>query len=141
MAIKNIGERLFVGLNAFLYRISGGKVLGKIQGAPVLLLTTIGRKTGKARTSPLLYLRDGERYLIVGSHAGAQADPAWVHNLRAKPEAEIEIGKETIPVRAVELSAAESAPLWPRLDAMYAGYADYRTKTDRTFPVFALTRR
>ncbi|WP_194814006.1 nitroreductase family deazaflavin-dependent oxidoreductase [Nocardia sp. XZ_19_385] len=141
MAIKNTVERLFVGLNALVYRVSGGKVLGKIQGAPVLLLTTVGRKTGKSRTSPLLYLRDGERYVIVGSHAGHESDPAWVYNLRAKPEAEIEIGKEKIPVAAVELLAAESAALWPRLDAMYAGYADYRTKTDRTFPVFALTRR
>ncbi|MFC9895878.1 nitroreductase family deazaflavin-dependent oxidoreductase [Nocardia sp. NPDC127579] len=141
MSIKNLGERLFVGLNAFLYRRSGGKVLGKIQGAPVLLLTTVGRKTGKSRTSPLLYLQDGDRYVVVGSHAGAAADPAWVHNLRARAEAEIEVGARTIAVQGVELPADESAALWPRLDAMYAGYADYRGKTDRAFPVFALTPR
>ncbi|MEU8899750.1 nitroreductase family deazaflavin-dependent oxidoreductase [Nocardia sp. NPDC048505] len=141
MAIKNDIQRLIMNVSAAVYRRSGGKLLGSVKGAPVLILSTVGRKTGKTRTTPVLYLQDGARYLVVGSYAGAPTDPAWVHNLRAQPAAEITVGEQTFPVTATELTAAEAEPLWPRLDAMYAGYADYRTKTDRAFPVFALTRR
>ncbi|GAA5109075.1 nitroreductase family deazaflavin-dependent oxidoreductase [Nocardia iowensis] len=141
MPIQKQLERIFVRLNASLYRVSGGKLGGRVGQAPILLLNTVGRKSGQRRTSPLLYRQVGDRYLIAGSHRGAPTHPAWVLNLRANPEAEVEIGKQTIPVVATELSAAERETAWPQLDAIYSSYADYRTKTDRTIPLFALTPR
>lgn len=141
MSIQNQLERVFAGLNATLYRVSGGKLGGKIGQAPILLLNTVGRKSGQRRTSPLLYRQDGDRYLIAGSHRGAATHPAWVLNLRANPAAEVEIGKKTIPVTATEVPVAERDAVWAKLDAIYASYADYRAKTDRTIPIFALTPR
>ncbi|WP_378739963.1 nitroreductase family deazaflavin-dependent oxidoreductase [Nocardia brasiliensis] len=141
MSMQNQIERIFARLNASLYRVSGGKLGGRIGQAPILLLNTVGRKSGQRRTSPLLYRQVGDRYLIAGSHRGSPTHPAWVLNLRANPEAEIEIGKQTIPVVATELSAAERDAAWPQLDAIYPSYADYRTKTDRTIPLFALIPR
>jgi deazaflavin-dependent oxidoreductase (nitroreductase family) len=132
-------QKLFTGLNATIYRVSKGKVGGRVSGAPVLLLHTIGRKSGKPRTTPLLYLRDGERYIVVASYAGAPTDPAWWPNLKAKPETTIQVGGDIIAVTAAEVSTQERAELWPKLDAMYSGYADYRRKTDREMPIIALT--
>ncbi|MFI6172086.1 nitroreductase family deazaflavin-dependent oxidoreductase [Nocardia sp. NPDC051052] len=141
MSIQRQIERILVGLNTSLYRVSGGKLGGKMGQAPILLLNTVGRKSGQRRTSPLLYRQDGDRYLVAGSYRGAATHPAWVLNLRANPEAEVEIGKKTIPVTATEIPLAERDAAWAELDAMYAAYADYRAKTDRTIPIFALTAR
>ena len=116
----------------------GGKLGGRIVGGPVLLLTTTGRKSGKKRTSPLLYLEDGQDLVLVASNGGAPVHPAWWHNLRAYPEAIVEIGRRKLWVRAEKASPEEKERLWPRLVSMYSGYEAYRHRTDREIPVVIL---
>jgi len=103
--------------------------------APVLLLTTTGRKTGKRRTIPLRYLEDRENLVLVASNGGAPTHPAWWLNLRADPEATVEIGRRRLRVRAEEASPEEKERLWPKLVAMYGPYESYRRRTDREIPI------
>ena len=106
--------------------------------APVLLLTTVGRATGKRRTSPLLYLADGDNVLLVASHGGGIHDPAWCHNLRTNPEAEIEIKGVTRKMRAEFLDDTERERVWPALLEMYSSYQSYQNATSRKIPVIRL---
>jgi deazaflavin-dependent oxidoreductase (nitroreductase family) len=110
-----------------------------------LLLHTIGRRTGKDHVTPLVYLPDGERWAVVGSKGGAPADPDWVRNLEANEEATIEVGTETIPVRATQIlrGGPEWDDLYARQVARREGFADYLVKTEgiRTIPVIVLERR
>ena len=110
-------------------------------GAPVFLLTTTGRKTGRRRTIPLLYLADGEDLIIVGSQGGAPTHPAWYLNLKADPHAEAEIGTRRFAVRAQPVSEAEKSTLWPRLVALYPPYAAYQRRTSRQIPLLRLIPR
>lgn len=123
-----------------LYRASGGKLGGRMQGAPVLLLTTTGKRSGKKRTTPLLYLEDGGALAIVASKGGAPAHPAWFHNLRANPEVEVEVGRRRETRRARVASAEERERLWPRLVELYGSYASYQEKTTREIPVVLLEK-
>ena len=107
--------------------------------APVLLLTTTGRKSGKKRTTPLLYVEDAGRYVIIASVGGAPRHPAWYLNLRDNPAATIEIGRRTLAVTAETASPEERARLWPLATQMYSGYDDYQAKTSREIPVVVLT--
>jgi len=125
-------------LHSFVYRATNGRVGGRIAGGPVLLLTTIGRKSGKERTVPLLYLRDGEDMVVVGSNGGTATSPAWWLNLTANPEATVEVGGRKVRVRAEEAGSEEKERLWPKLVEMYGGYEDYRRRTDREIPVVFL---
>jgi deazaflavin-dependent oxidoreductase (nitroreductase family) len=127
-------------VNAALYKASGGKMGGSMKGAPILLLTTTGRKTGKSRTNPLLYLNDGDALVIVASVGGAPTHPVWFLNLKANPDVEVQIGNEKEKRRAREATPEERERLWPQLVAMYAGYAQYQQKTTRTIPVVLLER-
>ena len=106
--------------------------------APVLLLTTTGRKSGKQRTLPLLYLEDGGRYVVIASVGGAPKHPAWYLNLLANPTATIEVGRRKLAVSATTASAEERARLWPLAVQMYSGYDDYQAKTSREIPVVIL---
>jgi deazaflavin-dependent oxidoreductase (nitroreductase family) len=127
-------------LNTWTYRVSGGRVTGRFPGgAPVLLLTTTGRKTGQPQTAPLLYLQDGERYVVVASKGGMSHHPLWFKNLEANPRVEIEVGSRKIAAAARRASDEEKAALWPRLVAMYSSYADYQARTTRDIPVVILT--
>jgi deazaflavin-dependent oxidoreductase (nitroreductase family) len=126
------------GLHNVVYRASGGKIGGRVQGMPVLLLTTTGRKSGKTRTTPLLYLRDGADIAVVASDGGNDAAPAWWLNLRAKPAAHIELGRHRIPVTARKASPEERDRLWPAFTEGYNGYAKYITRTTREIPVVIL---
>ena len=123
------------------FRSNGGKVGGPFAGAPILLLTTTGAKTGKQRTNPLAYLPDGERVVVFASKAGAPTNPDWYHNLVAQPDVTIEVDGETRPVRAVVIDGAERDALFARQKAAMPGFADYEAKTDRVIPVIALERR
>ena len=125
-------------LHASLFRATGGKVGGRLVGSPVLLLVTTGRKSGLQRTTPLLYLDDGNRHVIVASNGGAAKHPVWWLNLRANPEATVEIGGRKTRVRATEAQREERARLWRRLVLMYGPYESYRKKTDREIPVILL---
>jgi deazaflavin-dependent oxidoreductase (nitroreductase family) len=137
---QHVVNRAAGAINRMLYRASGGKVAGSMKGAPILLLTTTGRKSGKRRTTPLLYLRDGDALAVVASEGGAPRHPAWFLNLQAAPDVEIEIGREREPRRAREATPEERQRLWPRLVELYAPYASYQQKTSRTIPVVLLER-
>ena len=125
-------------LHAALFRASGGRIGGRMVNSPVLLLNTTGRRSGKRRTTPLLYLQDNDSYAIVASNGGTAAHPAWWHNLHARPEVTVEVGGRELRVRAEEAGASERKRLWPRLVAMYPPYEDYQKKTDREIPVLLL---
>jgi len=128
--------------NTWVYRVSGGRIGGRFrQGAPVLLLTTIGRKSGRPRTAPLLYLEDGENVVVVASKGGMSQHPVWYLNLEANPDVEVEIGSGRRRLRARRASDEEKAKLWPRLVAMYRDYDDYQARTDRNIPVVVLEPR
>ena len=115
-------------------------VLGPI-GAPTLLLTTVGAKSGLRRVSPLLYTRDGDRILVIGSNFGQAHHPAWTANLRANPDAEVAIGGKHIPVRARELTGDERRAAIDRFVELTPVYGAYQRRTDRDLRVFALTAR
>src|SRR5262249_25455188 len=128
-------------LNVPLYRLSGGRIGGKVNRAPVLLLTTMGRKSGQQRTAPVVYLADQRDYLGIGSNAGHSRTPAWSLNLKAKPEAEVEVGRRRIPVRARVAAGEERADLWRKHNEQYSGFDEYEARTDRDIALFVLEPR
>jgi deazaflavin-dependent oxidoreductase (nitroreductase family) len=128
-------------LNVPVYRITRGRVMGKIGRAPVLLLTSIGRRSGQPRTAPVLFLADGERVVVIGSNAGNSKAPAWSHNLRANPDAEVQIKGERRLVRARVAEGEERAELWRKMNEQYAGFEDYDERTSRDIAVFVLDPR
>jgi len=140
--IGSVAIKLMSDLNTWLFRLSGGWIGGRfLQGAPILLLITTGRKSGEPRTAPLLYLRDGDNLVVVASKGGMSHSPGWYHNMVAHPDVEVEIGASRRPMRARRASAAEKAALWPRLVAMYPDYAQYQARTTRDIPVLILSPR
>lgn len=128
-------------LNTFVYRKSGGRLSGKMDGAPVLLLHHKGARSGQERVAPLLYLDDGADLVIVASYGGAPKNPAWLHNLRAHPDTTVEVGRETRAVTAREATDAERERLWPALVDLYPAYADYQARTERQIPLVVLSAR
>ena len=128
-------------LNVPIYRLSRGRIFGNIGTAPVLLLTSIGRRSGQKRTAPVVFLADGERYIVIGSNAGHQRTPAWSYNLQANPDAEIELRGTRKLVRARVAEGKERADLWRKVNEMYEGFDDYDAKTSRDIAVFVLEPR
>ncbi|WP_327292238.1 nitroreductase family deazaflavin-dependent oxidoreductase [Streptomyces sp. NBC_01198] len=120
------------------FRANHGKVGGHFEGAPLLLLHTIGARTRREIVKPMMYLRDGDRYLVFASKGGAPENPAWYHNVVANPEVEIEVGDEIVAVRAEVLTGDERDRKYAEQAALYPGFADYQKKTDRIIPVVAL---
>ncbi len=142
--IVNLGARLLSPIDRWIYRLTGGNRKFRILGrgkAEALLLTTIGRKSGQPRTTPLLYLQDGENVVLAASKGGMPHHPLWYLNLQANPEVEVEIGSRKIPMAAHQASAEEKARLWPRLVEIYPSYATYQSLTDRDIPVLILSPR
>ncbi len=127
-------------LNTPLYRLSGGRIGGKVGRAPVLLLTTTGRKSAQQRTAPVVYLADGDNVVLINTNAGNAKIPAWSLNLKADPEAEVELGREHRRVRARVAEGEERADLWRKHIEQYAGFDDYKEKLgpDREISVFVL---
>lgn len=127
------------------FRANEGAVGGYFEGATVLLLHTTGRRSGKEHITPVVYLPDDGRWVVIGSKGGAPADPDWVRNLEANPEATIEVGTETIPVHAASIlrGGEEWDDLYARQVARRPGFGDYLDKTEgiRTIPVIVLERR
>lgn len=120
----------------FLYKRTGGKVAGSfLQGAPVALLTTTGRKTGEPRVSPLLYLREGDRVVLVASQGGAAKHPMWYLNLKADPKITVQIKDEILYLTARDATEQERAEYWPKLVEMYSSFEDYQAWTDRVIPI------
>jgi deazaflavin-dependent oxidoreductase (nitroreductase family) len=126
--------------NKWVLRVSGGRLGGNfLRGAPVGVLTTVGRKSGQRRTTPLIYLADGPRVVLVASKGGMSHSPGWYFNLVKHPDCEVRIGSETRRMTARRASAAEKAALWPKLVAIYRDYDDYQARTTRDIPVLILT--
>jgi len=129
-------------LNTWIYRTSGGKIFGKwLRGAPIGLLVYQGRKTGRTLTTPLLYMKDGERIVVVASKGGMSHHPLWYQNLVERPDCEFEIGSKRRGYRARTGSSEEKRAYWPKLVAMYPDYAGYQARTDRDIPVVILEPR
>lgn len=128
-------------LNVPVYRLSRGRLMNTVGTGPVLLLTSTGRRSGQKRTAPVLYLKDGERFVVVGSNAGNARAPAWSYNLETNPDAEIEIRGDRRPVRARVAEGEERAELWRKVNEMYEGFDDYDAKTARDIAVFVLEPR
>ena len=124
-------------IHGAVYRASRGFVGGRIQG-PVLLLTTVGRKTGRPRTSPLLYVNTVPGRAVIGSYGGDPRHPEWWLNLKANPNAVVQIKSAKIAVRAREASGEERDRLWLEFVSMYPGYMGYEQRTDRRFPIAVL---
>jgi deazaflavin-dependent oxidoreductase (nitroreductase family) len=128
-------------VHGFLYRASDGRVGERLgRGRRMLLLATRGRRSGRERETPLLYVRDGERFVVVGSNAGDDRHPAWWLNLRSHPEARVRVGRERFAVRARAADPPERERLWERLVEAYPPYQDYRRRTRREIPVVILER-
>jgi len=138
MSLGARGLRAAGKLNTPLYRLSGGRIGGKVGRAPVLLLTSTGRKSGLERTAPVVYLADGENVVLINTNAGNAKIPAWSFNLKANPEAEVELGRERRRVRARVAEGEERADLWRKHIEQYAGFDDYKEKLDREISVFVL---
>jgi deazaflavin-dependent oxidoreductase (nitroreductase family) len=122
------------------FRNNEGRVGGNFEGAPLLLLTTKGRKSGAARTSPMMYLADGDRLLVFASKGGAPTNPDWYRNLVDEPEVTVEVGTETYRAQAHPVEGAERDRLYAEQASRYPGFAEYQEKTDRVIPVVALVR-
>jgi deazaflavin-dependent oxidoreductase (nitroreductase family) len=124
--------------HAGVYRATGGKLFGRMGKSPILLLNTVGRKSGKKRTSPLLYAMDGEDFIVIASKGGAATHPAWYLNLRANPEATVDIGDREVLVVAEVAASEDKARLWQKMVEMYPTYDDYQRKTEREIPLLVL---
>jgi F420H(2)-dependent quinone reductase len=135
------GLRAVGKLNVPVYRLTRGRVGGKVGKGPVLLLTTTGRKSGEPRTAPVLYLADGDSYVVINTNAGNEKTPAWSLNLRADPEAEVEIKGRRTRVKARLAEGDERADLWRRHSEQYSGWDFYESKLDREVGVFVLDPR
>ena len=124
------------------FRANGGVVGGMFEGRNMLLLHTTGRTSGAARTSPLVYRPNGDdSWVIFASYGGASKDPAWFGNLVAQPDVDIEVGTDTVEVRARVAEGAEREEIWEAQKAAIPAFADYEAKTDRQIPVVVLDRR
>ncbi|MDT5399950.1 MAG: hypothetical protein QOK33_3181 [Mycobacterium sp.] len=125
--------------NAEEYMASGGEKGTELEGRPVILLTTIGAKTGKVRKTPLMRVEHGGEYAVVASLGGAPKNPVWYYNIVANPRVELQDGAETRDYDSREVFGDEKAAWWERAVATWPDYAEYQTKTDRQIPVFVLT--
>jgi len=130
--------RVLSTIHLVLYASSGGRLGRRVVGMPVLLLTTVGRRTGRRRTVPLTFFDDGDSLVLVASYGGRPRNPEWFENLLANPEVEVRIGRQWRTMRARGATSDERARLWPRVIATYDGYRVYQEKTDREIPLAVL---
>lgn len=130
--------KMVTPIHIFLYRMSQGRVGGRVASLPILLLITIGRKTGKTRTMPLGYMQDGDRYVIIGSNGGANSHPGWYFNLKNNPQTTIEIKGEKRSVTAEIITGEERSRLWQQLIAISPQYETYQKSTTREIPLVGL---
>ncbi len=122
------------------FRGNAGQVGGYFAGAPMILIHHIGARSGTERVNPLVFLPDGDDMIIAATKGGAPANPDWYFNLKAHPRIDVEVGAETFPVEATELTGDERDQMWRRLVEFRPGFGEYETKTSRVFPMFRLTR-
>lgn len=138
-ATKDRVARLVTAVHQGLYRLSGGRVAGRLAGMPVLLLTTRGRVTGRCRTVPLTYFTDGDDIVVVASYGGDDRHPMWYRNLCADARVEVAQGPARRQMTARPATAEERDRLWPRIVVTYPGYARYQSRTGRRIPLAVLS--
>ena len=131
--------RLSTRVHILVYRLTGGAVMGLVSGLPNLLLTTTGRKSGKRRTTPLFYLPDGDRFVVVASYGGNPKSPAWWLNFQSDPRGWVEVGGAKFTVEATQASPELKQRLWPVFARHYPAYDDYQARTDRDIPLVVLS--
>ncbi len=131
--------RLASDINRCLYRATRGVIGGKLGKIDILLLTTTGRKTGRRRTAPLLYIKDGEDFVVIGSNGGDDRHPGWWLNLKVDPRGQVQVGWAKTAVTARQATPEEKTGLWPRITGVYPGYDEYASRTTREIPVVILT--
>ncbi len=122
------------------FRANGGNVGGQFAGAPLLILTTKGAKSGKSRENPLAYLVDADRYVIIASYAGSPTNPPWYYNLIANPKVSVEVGDQKFTARAEVVAEPDRTTLYRKMASIMPAFADYERKTSRKIPVIALRR-
>src|SRR5215212_5373667 len=122
------------------FRANGGKVGGMFEGAPMVLLTTTGAKSGQQRIAPLVYTTDGDRIVIIASKGGAPTNPDWYHNIAANPEVTVEVGTEKFPARAEIAAEPERTRLFDAQAEIMPGFREYQNNTTRVIPVVTITR-
>jgi len=137
--LQRLLMRAFAGVNIGLYRASGGRLMGKVRGVPVLLLTVAGRQTGATHTTPVSYFEDDGHYIVTGSAGGSASEPQWFRNLRKADHAQIEVGPRRIPVSVAIADPDEHAVLWTKLLTHAPFFADYQAKVERQIPMAILT--
>jgi deazaflavin-dependent oxidoreductase (nitroreductase family) len=144
----DVGDRLWPVLgpmmrgHATIYRATGGRIGGRLPGLPpLLLLDHVGAKSSKRRTTPLVYMPDGENMLIVASKGGYPSDPGWMHNLRAHPDTEVQINRDRLKVHAKEAGGEDRKRLWPRAAEYNPHWGRYRARTSREIPLVLLEPR
>ena len=138
--IADVFLRWMTKANTWVYRATGGRVGAKfMRGAPVCLITTVGRRSGQKRTVALIYLQDGADVILVASKGGMPHHPQWYLNMEANPDVEVEIGTTITPMKARRASDEEKAAYWPKLVAIYPDYEDYQARTERNIPVMVLS--
>lgn len=133
-----LATRYLGALHRFLYSASGGQIGSRMWGLEILLLTTTGRRSGRARTVPLCSLRDGESFVVIASYGGLDCSPSWWLNLQHEPRATVRLGRATYDVVARNAIAAERERLWAQVTARAPGYLDYQRRTNRLIPVVLL---
>jgi len=148
MDTMSLADRLWpvtrhvMGLHATIYKATGGRIGHSFPGAPsTLLLDHVGARSGKQRTTPLTYFRDGDDMVIVASKGGYPKNPAWYHNLRANPDTTVQVGTEHRPVHARVADPQERERLWPKAIETYSGYRGYQERTEREIPLVILEPR
>jgi deazaflavin-dependent oxidoreductase (nitroreductase family) len=132
-----VGLRLLAA-HQLVYELSGGRIGERVGRSPMLLLRTIGRKTGRPRTAALLYHRDRDHYVVVGSKGGSDAPPAWLLNLQAHPDVEVQVGTKRFRAKARIASAAVRRRLWPEVTRLWPQYDRYQSQTRRSIPLVIL---
>jgi len=137
-ATKDRLARVVTTAHMAVYRLSGGRVAGRLAGMPVLLLSTRGRTSGRSPTVPLTYFTDGDAIVLVASYGGDDRHPGWYRNLRCDPQVQVTQGRRRRTLRARDATAEERDRLWPRMTATYPGYARYQERTSRPIPVVVL---
>jgi F420H(2)-dependent quinone reductase len=128
-------------LNVPVYRLTRGRLMNKVGKAPVLLLTSLGRRSGQPRTAPVVFVHDGANIVVIGSNAGNRNEPAWSYNLKANPDAEVEIRGQRSAVRARLAEGEERERLWKAMNAQYEGFDEYKQRTSRDIALFVLEPR
>ncbi|MDP8957585.1 MAG: nitroreductase family deazaflavin-dependent oxidoreductase [Actinomycetota bacterium] len=136
-----LGSRAAAPIDRLVHRMTGGRRIAAqllLRNTPTLMLTTIGRKSGQPRTTPLVFVRDQDRFIVAGSNWGQRKDPDWALNLWANPMAWVQLGTNKRPVRARVADGDETKRLWPELDRVWPGYVQYRERSGRDIMVFVL---